>query len=102
MARGCGDLTDDQRTIMAAYWMRENKRQAERTDLKQTSAPHGAEVDVSPTRGQAAATLKVSRKKLVKATYVLNRDPIRILRETDTFVMVSGQAYLATSPVALH
>ncbi len=69
-------LTNDQRALMAVLWKEENKKQGERTDLNETSAPRGAEVkDVSPTRAEATELFKVSRQKIDRASYVQKRNP---------------------------
>jgi len=95
-------LTDDQRSIIAARWKEENKKQGKRTDLASaeraaevkdtsptrteateffkrtdlTSAQRGAEVqDASPTRAKATEFFKVSRRKIDEASYVQNHAP---------------------------
>jgi len=68
-------LTDDQRATMATLWKEMNKKQGERTDL--TSAPRGAEVDshTGPARAEAVKIFKVGRKKVDKATTLMERSP---------------------------
>lgn len=72
-------LTDDQRAMMAALWIEENKKQGKRTDL--TSTPRGVEVAESafakknPTHAEAMEVFKVSRHKAEKAAKVQDAAP---------------------------
>lgn len=72
-------LTDDQRNMLAANWIQEHKQEPQPGPgrghtREKTPAPRGA--DVSPTRRAAADLFKVKRRKLSKATTVLNKDPV--------------------------
>lgn len=74
-------LTDDQRATMAAKWKEMNKKEPELGERDEKgrfkpSAPHGAEGgDVSPTRAEAVKIFKVGRKKVDKATTLMQRSP---------------------------
>ena len=66
-------LTDDQRAVMAAWWMKEHSEQGKRTDL--TSSLRGAEVPDHPTKTKAQQLFNSTRAKLDKANYVQVRAP---------------------------
>jgi len=68
-------LTDDQRGMMAAMWIKQNRKQGERTDLE-TSVQRNTEVIDHPTREAAKTKFNVTSSKVIKANYVQNQDPV--------------------------
>lgn len=63
-------LTDDQRAVMAARWVQENKVQGQRT-----SEPRRSEVSTHPTRDEAIGLFNVPQRRVSEATTLMNRQP---------------------------
>ena len=69
-------LSDDQRGMMAALWMLENKATPGPKAADLVPAQRAAEItDNNPTRQQATQTFNVSRQKVDRSRYVQNRAP---------------------------
>lgn len=95
-------LADDQRAIMAAMWIAENKKKPKpgpgRGKKKQRNGVSSDVLEDHPTRNQAKTDFKVSQQKTEKATYVLTHNPELAIKVHQGEIALSNAYRQAKAP----